>query len=105
MEKKSECEKFLRKHTTSERTLSGPHVEEGRWVVEIVRQYTDVVALLKHKLRDGGRNTGIAELVSHAVANNQKVLVNEEILPTYSRNREFAEFLTRYLKGKPKWLT
>lgn len=105
LEKRNECEEFLRKHTGSPRTLSGPRIEEGRWVVEIVRKYTDVIELLEAKLKDGGRNAGVAKLVSQAVAKNLKILVDEEILPTYSHNQDFAKFLTEYVKGKPKWLS
>ncbi len=104
LEKKSECQRFLQKHTDSSNTLSGPRVEEGRWIVEVKRKYMDIVELLEAKLKDGGRNAGIAELISHTVAKSLKILVNEEILPTYLRNQEFAKFLTEYLKGKPKWL-
>jgi len=105
LDKKSECKKFLRKHIGSERTLSGPRVEGGRWVVDIKRGYTDVVELFKDKLKDGGRNVGIARFVSQAIAKNLKTLIDEEILTTYSRNKNFAKFLTRYIEGKPKWLT
>lgn len=104
LEKKNECERFLRKHTCSQRTLSGPRIEEKRWVVEIMREYTNVVELLRDKLKDGGRNAGVAELISKAIAKSLKILVNEEVLPTYSQNQDFAKFLTEYLRGKPKWL-
>lgn len=104
LEKKNECAKFLQKHLGSSRTLSGPQIEGGRWVVGVMRKYMDVSELLKAKLKNGGKNTGVAELVSRAVVENLNVLVNEEILPTYSRNQDFARFLTEYLKGKPKWL-
>ncbi len=105
LEKRSECEKFLKKHTGSRQTLSGPRIEEGRWVVETTRKYTDIVELLEDKLKDGGRTTGMAELVSKSLSKSLKILVNEEILPTYSRNQDFAKFLTEYIRGKPKWLT
>ncbi len=104
LEKKNECARFLRKHIRSSRTLSGPQIEDGRWVVGIMRKYKDVSELLKAKLKNGGKNTGMAELVSRAVAENLNVLINEEILPTYSRNQDFARFLTEYLNGKPRWL-
>ena len=35
LRKRLECEKFLRKHVGADSTVSGPHVQEGRWVVEI----------------------------------------------------------------------
>jgi len=104
LRKRVECGKFLRKHLGAARTISGPRVEAGRWVVEIKRKYTDVVDLLLEKLGDGGRRVGVAELISKAVANSVEVLVNEEVLALYSSIREFAKFLTEYLEGKPRWL-
>ena len=102
--KRVECEKFLRKHLGASHTISGPRIEAGRWVVEIKRKYTDVVELLLEKLGDGGRRVGVADLISKAVANSVEVLVNEEVLELYSSSREFAKFITEYLKGKPRWL-
>jgi len=100
-----ECENFLRKHLGADSTVSGPRVDEGRWVVDIKRNHTDIVKLLKDKLRDGGRSVGVAELVSKAVAESMEVLVNAEALKPYSVDPEFAKFLTEYLKGGPRWLT
>ncbi|MDI6847832.1 MAG: CCA tRNA nucleotidyltransferase [Candidatus Bathyarchaeia archaeon] len=104
LEKEQECEKFLRKHLGSLGTVSGPYVEDGRWVVELQRKYTDAVALLSEKLKDGGRNAGIAEQISHVLRKGFKIFVNEEIVKVYKKNGEFAEFLTDFLSGKPKWL-
>jgi len=104
VEKREECERFLRKHLGAEGTLSGPRVEENRWVVEIQRRYMDMVELLADKLRDGGRRVGVADLLSQAIAGSFDVLVNQEILGLYSSEADFARFLTRYLKGKPTWL-
>jgi len=104
LERKNECEKFLLKHMSSPKTVSGPSVEDGRWVVEIRRKYTDVVVLLREKLRDGGRNTGVAEKISKRLRKDFKVFVNEEIIEVYNKNNEFAKFLTEFLSGKPKWL-
>lgn len=104
LRKKLECEKFLRKHAGADSTISGPRVEGGRWVVEVKRKYLDVVNLLNEKLGDGGRNVGVAELVSKALADSMEVLVNDQVLKLYSANSEFAKFLTEYLDGKPRWL-
>jgi len=62
------------------------------------------VNLLTERLRDGGRRTGVADLVSQAISEGFEVLVNEEVLELYSSNSESARFLTEYLKGKPRWL-
>jgi tRNA nucleotidyltransferase (CCA-adding enzyme) len=104
LKKENECEKFLQKHTSSAKTVSGPYIEDGRWVVEIRRKYTDAVVLLKKKLRDGGRNTGVAEQISKKLREGFQIFVNEEIIGVYKKNSEFAKFLTEFLSGKPRWL-
>lgn len=104
MDKRMECENFLRKHVKSAATVSGPYVEDGRWVVEISRKHIDIVEFLSEKLKDGGRRVGVAELVSKALANSMKILVNEEVAKTYLSDNGFAEFLTDYMRGNPKWL-
>ncbi len=104
LEKKEECVRFLNKHLGSERTISGPFIEKDRWIVEVRRAYTDIVSLIRDELKDGGRKIGIANTVSKALAKEFDVLVNEEITGLYMSNREFAKFLTEYLKGKPTWL-
>jgi len=104
IDKRVECEKFLRKHTKSQATLSGPYLEDSRWMVEIRRKHTDIVDLFMEKLKDGGRHAGVAELISKSMAKSMKIRVNEEIIKTYLSNKDFAKFLTDYIQGKPKWL-
>jgi len=103
--KREECEKFLRKHVGVTSTISGPRIDGGRWVVETKRRHTDIVSLLAEKLKEGGRDVGVADLISQAIANNFDILVNEEISKLFSSNAEFAKFLTEYLEGKPRWLS
>jgi len=104
VEKRLECENFLRKHLESPATVSGPHLENGRWVVDIERRNRDAVGLLRENLKHGGRHVGVAELISKAMAKSLDILINEEIIETYISNNGFATFLTEYMKGKPKWL-
>ena len=104
VEKRVECERFLRKHLGASATVSGPRLEDERWVAEIMRKHTDIVELLRVELNKGGRHVGVAERVSKAVADKVIVLVNEQIVSTYRTNSDFAEFLTEYIQGKPKWL-
>ena len=84
--------------------ISGPYIEDGRWIVELPRKTTDAAALLKEKLADGGKNAGVADLIAKAIQKNLKVLVNSEVLEVYEENEDFAEFLTDFLLGKPFWL-
>jgi tRNA nucleotidyltransferase (CCA-adding enzyme) len=104
LKREKECENFLSKYARNENVVSGPYIEDSRWVVELQRRFTDAVELLREKLRDGGRNIGVAERISQAFRENLEVLVNSEVVETYRGNREFAEFLTGFLSGKPFWL-
>jgi tRNA nucleotidyltransferase (CCA-adding enzyme) len=104
LEREKECDNFLSKYARNEDVVSGPYVEDGRWVVELRRKFTDVVELLHEKLKEGGRNAGVAELVSQSFRKKLEILVNSEVIEVYRGNREFAEFLTDFLSGKPFWL-
>jgi tRNA nucleotidyltransferase (CCA-adding enzyme) len=104
LEREKECEKFLSKYAHNNDVVSGPYIEDGRWVVELRRKVTDAVEFLKEKLKDGGRNVGAAELISQAFREKLRILVNSEVIQVYDGNRKFAEFLTGFLSGKPFWL-
>jgi tRNA nucleotidyltransferase (CCA-adding enzyme) len=104
LDKQKECERFIAKHVGKASTLSGPYVENGRWVVMVQRKFTDACVLLREKLKDGGRSAGVAEQISHVLKKGFKVSVNEEIAELYGKNREFAVFLTDFLSGRPRWL-
>jgi len=104
IKKRTECNSFLRKHVGSPSTISGPYIEDDRWVVEIKRKHTSVVGLLSEKLKEGGRHVGVAAFISQAIKKTVEISVDEEVLELCSANPEFAKFLTQYLKGKPSWL-
>jgi tRNA nucleotidyltransferase (CCA-adding enzyme) len=104
LEREKECDNFLSKYARNDDVVSGPYIEDGRWVVELRRRFTDVVELLREKLKEGGRNAGVAELVSQGFRKKLEILVNSEATEVYQSNREFAEFLTDFLSGKPFWL-
>ena len=105
LEREAECENFLAKYADNPQVISGPYIEDGRWIVEVPRKTTDAAALLKEKLADGGKNAGVAELIAKSIRKNHKILVNDEITELYVENGDFAEFLTDFLEGKPFWLT
>ncbi|MEM0314181.1 MAG: CCA tRNA nucleotidyltransferase [Candidatus Bathyarchaeia archaeon] len=104
VEKEKECENFLSKYLANSLMVSGPYIEDERWVVLLKRRYVDAVDLLKEKLMDGGRAIGVAREISQAIAKNMKILVNGEIAEIYLENSDFAKHLTDFLSGKPKWL-
>ena len=104
IEREIECEKFLMKYGNNQRLISGPYIADGRWVVELPRKITKAASLLRVKLEDGGKSCGIAELISRRILENFSVIIDEEVLEIYEANLEFAQFLTRFLVGKPFWL-
>jgi tRNA nucleotidyltransferase (CCA-adding enzyme) len=99
-----ECEKFLSKYSKNHEVVSGPYLENDRWVVELRRSFTDFSALLRDKLRDGGRNLGVAELMAQAFKEKLEVMAGSEVIETYKENQDFAGFLSGFLYGKPIWL-
>jgi len=104
LKREKESENFLSKYASNDSVISGPYIQDGRWVVELRRRFTDVVELLKEKLEDGGRNIGVAELISQAFREKLAIIVNSEVIEVYRGNRNFTEFLTGFLSGKPFWL-
>ena len=104
LERELESENFLAKYADNKQVVSGPYIEDGRWIVEVPRKTTDAAALLKEKLADGGKTAGVAELIAQSIRKNLKILVNGEIAEFYVENGDFAEFLTNFLSGKPFWL-
>ncbi len=104
LERQLECEDFLGKYVGNGNVVSGPYIEDGRWIVELRRKFTNAVDFMEEKLKDGGKNAGVAELVSQALKKELKITVNDEITKIYTDNEEFAAFLTDFLDGKPFWL-
>ncbi len=105
LEREVECENFLSKYIENKAVISGPFIEDGRWIVMVPRKTTDAAVLLMEKLADGGKNAGVADLIAESIQKNLQVLVNNEISHVYEENTDFAEFLTDFLSGKPFWLT
>ncbi|MCW4009362.1 MAG: CCA tRNA nucleotidyltransferase [Candidatus Bathyarchaeota archaeon] len=104
LELQRECENFLSKYTEKPTVSAGPFIDQGRWVVELTRKFTDATELLKARVAGGGRNAGVAELIAKALKEHFLVLVCEEVTEHYIYNEGFAEFLTDFLSGKPFWL-
>jgi tRNA nucleotidyltransferase (CCA-adding enzyme) len=104
LEREHESANFLAKYSHNGNVVSGPYIEDGRWVVEIHRKPVDAVTLLDEKLKDGGKNAGVAELISKAFRDEFTLTVNGEILKIYLSNSSFAVFLTEFLSGKPFWI-
>ena len=99
-----ESEKFLEKHLNREDTVSGPWIEDGRWIVEKMRRNPSAELLLKASLSSGGRAVGVASRVAESVRRGFRILLDEEIVSLYRSNRQFSSFLSSFLKGRPSWI-
>ncbi|MCL2642880.1 MAG: CCA tRNA nucleotidyltransferase [Candidatus Bathyarchaeota archaeon] len=109
LERINECDNFLAKYIENDHVIAGPYVEEGKWIVEVIRKNVDAAVFLKEKLAEGGKNVGIPDILAKAFKENFTVFVNNEITKTYNNKKheeteEFNIFLTTFLLGKPFWL-
>jgi len=104
LEREKECNDFLAKYIDKENKIAGPYIEDGKWIVIIERKYPDAVKLLKTKIQSGGKNVGVSDLISEALIESHKVLVNNEVVEEHYSNEDFARFLTEFIVGKPFWL-
>jgi tRNA nucleotidyltransferase (CCA-adding enzyme) len=98
-----ECDRFLEKYAANLSVVAGPFIDNGRWVVEVRRKFTDAAEYVRSKTQGGGRDVGVAYLIANAMPDSS-VLVGDEMRDHYIYNEEFAAFLTDFLSGKPFWL-
>ena len=73
-------------------------------MVELSRKNTDAATLLKEKVEDGGKKSGVADLIALSIKKEFRIYVNADIVEVCKENAEFAEFLTEFLICKPFWL-
>jgi hypothetical protein len=95
---------FLHKHLSEARSLSGPWVDDDRWAVGQLRENTDAIQLLRSRIRDGGRHVGVASKIAPVLKRRHRILTGSALTDFYRRNQDAAEFITRFLKGRPTWL-
>ncbi len=91
--------KFLMSHKNA---LSGPRIEDGRWVVEIERKNFDAKQFLQ-KTISALKKTEKAD-IKRALNKKAKILSEKEILSKYKKEKEFQEYFSNYLKGKEEFL-
>jgi len=104
LEFEKECQGFLSKYISNSDVVAGPFIEGGRWMVEVPRKFTDAADMLRAMLKSGGRDVGVAELVSNVLKEDFLVLMGFEVIEHFMCNGDFAQFLTEFLSGKPFWL-
>jgi tRNA nucleotidyltransferase (CCA-adding enzyme) len=95
---------FLHKHLSEDRSISGPWVDDDRWAVGQLRVNTRAPEFLRSKIRDGGRQVGVPSKIAPVLKRRHRVLTGPALIDFYSRNRDAAQFVTSFLKGRPAWL-
>ncbi|MBN1941505.1 MAG: CCA tRNA nucleotidyltransferase [Candidatus Diapherotrites archaeon] len=96
---KEHSAKFLKKH---KRVLSGPRIEKGKWVAEVEREFVSAEKFLRKYIRKIASDE--RENIRNAIQKHSVILHEKNMLKLYKKNREFAEFFTKYLKGKESFL-
>ncbi|MCW4051270.1 MAG: CCA tRNA nucleotidyltransferase [Candidatus Bathyarchaeota archaeon] len=94
-------EKFIEAHKGSE-TVSGPLLEDDRWVVLTKREYSDAKEFLAYALEDGGRNIGVSKNITIKVLQHHRILLNDDV-SSYLQDG-FETHLYWFLKGRPHWI-
>jgi len=97
-------EQFLQKHLRESRSISGPWVDEDTWAVDQLRENTNATAFLQSRLRNGGRDAGVASKIARSLKRRHRVIAAEALLAFYRKNTNVARFITDFLKGRPTWL-
>jgi len=91
------AKKFLKSHP---KIISGPRIEEGRWVIEVDKKVTNAHAFIAGYLK---KSTKEEKANIRKALKGAKVLDEKEILKWYKSNKEFASFFTEYLIGKEEF--
>ncbi|MGA8905121.1 MAG: CCA tRNA nucleotidyltransferase [Candidatus Bathyarchaeia archaeon] len=99
----NESASFLSKHSRSASTISGPWIDNARWVVQKKRRFVSAKTLLTSALRSGGEDVGVAGLLAKSFRKNMRILENENVGMLIASNTEFAKAMRTYLSGRPAW--
>jgi len=85
----------------NKKIVSGARIEKGRWIVEKERKFFNAYTFLKDYFKKVKKETKppIKKTLSKA-----SILDEKELIKFYKQNKEFAEYLTIYLRGKEEFL-
>ena len=90
---------FLKAHP---KKISGPRIEQGRWLIEVPRKHTKIELFLKDFLKKA--KTKEKQGIRKAINKGSAILQETSLVALFKKNKGFAEFLTIYLKGEEEFL-
>jgi len=99
-----ESASFVAKHLGEKDTVSGPWIENDRWVIEKKRERTSAEQLLKDELRSGGKRFGVASEPARAMRRRVNVRSGASIAPLIKRSTDFAKAMNAFLSPRPPGL-
>ena len=82
--------------------LSGPRIENGRWILEVEREHTEIEKFLLHLITKLKKEERAG--MRRALRTGAKIMHEKEIISLYKKSKEFSQFLTGYLKGGEEFL-
>lgn len=94
---------FLEKYAESDRVLSGPWIEGGRWVIELKRDYADAKECLAEELRTNIDSVGLGKYIRKKIEEGYEIYRNEDITNVCKKSYEFSDFITRFFRKTPTW--
>ncbi len=93
---------FLSKHSSDCSTISGPWIENHRWIVQKRRPNPDAERLLKSIIGPEASKIGVAPLFSNNLKSRTRIINQRTITPLLSE-KEFSRFMRIFLSGRPIW--
>ena len=97
-----ESASFVTKHDGGLSTVSGPWIENRRWVVQKLRGNVDAEHLLNSALKSRASTIGIAPVFTKALK-RKVVVLNERTLEPMIADADFSRFMRSFLAGRPIW--
>jgi tRNA nucleotidyltransferase (CCA-adding enzyme) len=90
---------FLQAH---KKIIAGPRIEQGRWIIEEQRKYPHIEQFLHDFLKKEKRVE--KTILRKAINKECHILEEKNLIELFKQNKEFAEFLTTYLRGEEEFL-
>jgi len=101
--KRDESDAFLKRHTGSPDTLSGPWVAGDRWMVEKKRDFPKIADLIVSSMRDRKLGAAAPAQMRRELRRELRVFANEKAFRLHDKTG-FSRSLLEFLDGRPSWM-
>ena len=91
---KTHSEKFIEKWEDDSRVTKKPYEENGRYFVELKREYIDIYDFLKYQIK----HLSMGKHLDKMISKNYEILKQKDII-----RENIREFWTEYLDNKMPW--